>query len=43
LICQLTIDLQEGKIVEYYKLEEKEKEWTTTREISGTVMTSVSA
>ena len=37
---QLTITLEDGKIVEKYKLEDKE--WQTVREVADGVMTSVS-
>lgn len=37
---KLTITLEGGKIVENYKLEDKDREWQTIREVSGTVMTS---
>ncbi|KAK7094498.1 fatty acid-binding protein, intestinal-like [Littorina saxatilis] len=37
---KLTITEEGGKIVEKYKLEDKDKEWETVREISGGVMTS---
>nr|KAG5699845.1 hypothetical protein BaRGS_034619 [Batillaria attramentaria] len=37
---KLTITLEGGKIVENYKLEDKDREWQTTREVDGDVMTS---
>ena len=37
---QLTITLEDGKLLEKYKLEDKE--WQTVREVADGVMTSVS-
>lgn len=37
---KLTITLEEDKIVESYRLEDKDREWQTVREVDGTVMTS---